>query len=143
MKFTLSWLRDYLETEVSIAEIAGTLTNIGLEVEHVADRAAELAPFTVAHVLEVRPHPNADRLRLCTVDTGSGTLEVVCGAPNVRKGMKAVLARVGAVIPASGEALKKSKIRGVESEGMLCSAAELRAGEEGGGVIDLPRGAGE
>ena len=114
MKFTLSWLRDHLDTKASIPEIANTLTSIGLEVERVVDRAAELAPFTVAYVLSVNPHPNADRLRLCKVDAGNGEmLEVVCGAPNVRSGMKAVLARVGAVIPASGEALKKSKIRGV------------------------------
>jgi len=138
VKFTLSWLRDYLETEFSPAEIADRLTDIGLEVEGVTDRAAELAPFTVAHVLEVRPHPNADRLRLCKVDTGAGTLEVVCGAPNARAGMKAVLARVGAVIPATGEALKKSKIRGVESQGMLCSAAELLTGEDQEGIIELP-----
>jgi phenylalanyl-tRNA synthetase beta chain len=141
VKFTLSWLRDYLETEASPSEIADTLTMVGLEVERVVDRAAELAPFTVAHVLEVKPHPNADRLRLCKVDTGSGTLEVVCGAPNARSGMKAVLARVGAVIPDSGEALKKSKIRGVESEGMLCSAAELLTGDDQDGIIDLPEDA--
>lgn len=138
MKFTLSWLCDYLETETSVAEIAEQLTMIGIEVEQVVDRAAELAPFTVAHVLEVKPHPNADRLRLCTVDTGSGTLEVVCGAPNAKAGMKAVLARIGAVIPASGQALKKSKIRGVESEGMLCSAAELMTGEDEEVIIELP-----
>lgn len=139
MKFTLSWLRDHLDTKASIPEIANTLTSIGLEVDRVVDRAAELAPFTVAYVLSVNPHPNADRLRLCKVDAGNGEmLEVVCGAPNVRSGMKAVLARVGAVIPASGEALKKSKIRGVESIGMLCSAAELLTGEDEDGIIDLP-----
>ena len=141
MKFTLSWLRDYLETEASVSEIADTLTNIGLEVEQVVDRAAELAPFIVVEVQEVRPHPNADRLRLCKVETGNGTLEVVCGAPNAKAGMKAVLARAGAVIPASGEALKKSKIRGVESEGMLCSAVELKTGEDEDGIIELPAAA--
>lgn len=141
MKFTLSWLRDYLETEAAVPEIADTLTMIGLEVEQVVDRAAELAPFTVAYVREVKPHPNADRLRLCKVDTGNGTLEVVCGAPNAKVGMKAVLARAGAVIPASGEALKKSKIRGVESEGMLCSTAELMTGVDEEGIIELPEDA--
>ncbi len=141
MKFTLSWLRDHLETKAPVSEIADTLTMIGLEVEKVTDRAAELAPFTVAQVLEVKPHPNADKLRLAVVDTGQGTLEVVCGAPNVRSGMKAVYAREGVVIPASGESLKKSKIRGVESAGMLCSAAELQTGEDEEGIIELPEDA--
>jgi phenylalanyl-tRNA synthetase beta chain len=112
---------------------------IGLEVESVEDKGKALAPYVIARVVEAKQHPNADRLRVCLVDSGDGNpVQVVCGAPNARKGMKAVLARVGAVIPASGEALKKSKIRGVESEGMLCSAAELLTGEEGEGIIDLP-----
>lgn len=138
MKFTLSWLRDHLETKASVAEIAEALTMIGLEVETVTDRAQELAPFTVAEVVEVKPHPNADKLRLAVVATGKGRMEVVCGAPNVRAGMKAVFAREGTVIPASGDVLKKTKIRGVESAGMLCSAAELLTGEDEAGIIELP-----
>ena len=141
MKFTLSWLRDYLDTKASVAEIAETLTMIGLEVESVTDRAEELAAFTVAEVVEVKPHPNADKLRLAVVETGNKRMEVVCGAPNVRAGLKAVFAREGTVIPASGEALKKAKIRGVESAGMLCSAAELLTGEDEEGIIELPEDA--
>jgi phenylalanyl-tRNA synthetase beta chain len=141
MKITLSWLKDHLETEATLSEIASTLTMLGLEVEEVIDRAEELAPFKVALVTAVEPHPNADRLRLCTVDTGEGRIRVVCGAANVHAGMKAVLARPGDVIPATGAALKKSAIRGVESEGMLCSAQELSIGEDEEGIIELPVGA--
>ena len=138
MKFTLSWLRDHLDTKASVAEIADALTMIGLEVEKITDRAEELAPFVVAEVVEVRPHPNADKLRLAVVETGNKRMEVVCGAPNVKAGMKGVFAREGLRIPASGEVLKKTKIRGVESAGMLCSAAELLTGEDSEGIIELP-----
>jgi phenylalanyl-tRNA synthetase beta chain len=138
MKFTLSWLKDHLETTASIDDIANKLTAIGLEVEGVEDPGAALGDFVVGHVTEAKQHPNADRLRLCMVDTGSETLQVVCGAPNARTGMKGVVARVGTTIPATGDRLKKGKIRGEESQGMLCSARELNLGEDHAGIIELP-----
>jgi phenylalanyl-tRNA synthetase beta chain len=122
MKFTLPWLKEHLATEASLAEIVDTLTMLGLEVEAVEARGADLSPFRVAVVTDVRPHPDAERLSVCRVDTGDRMLEVVCGARNVHPGMKAVFAPVGATIPGTGEVLKRATIRGVESNGMLCSA---------------------
>ncbi len=138
MKFTLSWLKTWLETDATLAEITGTLSAIGLEVESVQDRAAGLAPFVIAEVLAAVPHPNADRLRVCTVTAGGETLSVVCGAPNARAGMKAVFAPPGAIIPGSGITLKIGEIRGVKSEGMLVSLRELGLGEDHDGIIELP-----
>ena len=139
MKFTLAWLKDHLDTAASLDEIAATLTRIGLEVEGIEDRAAALAPFVVGEVLTAQRHPNADRLQVCTVSTGSGTpVEVVCGAPNARAGLKTVFAAPGSVIPASGEVLKAGKIRDVVSNGMLCSARELKLGEDHDGIMELP-----
>lgn len=138
MKFTLSWLKDHLETEAGVDEIAARLTSLGLEVENVDDPGKALTGFIVAHVIEAAKHPNADRLKLCKVDTGTETIQVVCGAPNAHTGMKAVLARPGVVIPASGETLKKGAIRGVESQGMLCSSRELKLGDDHDGIIVLP-----
>ncbi|MDE2577236.1 MAG: phenylalanine--tRNA ligase subunit beta [Hyphomicrobiales bacterium] len=139
MKFTLSWLKDHLETDASLAEICEALTRIGLEVEHVHDPAAALKNFTIAHVLEATQHPNADRLRVCMVDTGSGApVQVVCGAPNARAGMKSVFAPEGTYIPGKNITLGKGVIRGVESIGMLCSAAELELSEDHDGIIELP-----
>ena len=138
MKFTLSWLKNHLETTASLDEICDKLTAIGLEVEHVTDPGKALAPFIIAHVLTAEKHPDADRLKVTTVDTGKEKLQVVCGAPNCHAGMKAVLARPGDVMPDSGEALKKGVIRGVESQGMLCAADELALGDEHEGIIDLP-----
>lgn len=137
MKFTLSWLKDHLDTDASVSDIASTLTRIGLEVESVQDKAAELAPFTVAYVVSAEKHPNADKLRVCLVDTGTEKLQVVCGAPNARTGMKGVFARSGTVIPATGLELKKSSIRGVESNGMLCSEREMGLSQEHDGIIEL------
>lgn len=141
MKFTLSWLKDHLETDASLTQITDTLTAIGLELEGVEDRAAELAPFTVAHVVEARQHPNADRLRVCIVDTGSETVQVVCGAPNARTGMKGVFAPSGTTIPGTGLQLKPTKIRDVESNGMLCSEREMGLSDEHEGIIELPEDA--
>lgn len=141
MKFTLSWLRDHLDTDASIERIAGTLSAIGLEVESIADQAAALAPFRTARVIEAIPHPNADRLRVCRVDAGTGEeITVVCGAPNARTGMGAVFAPPGAVIPGSGITLRVGEIRGVASAGMLVSARELGLGEDHAGIIELPNG---
>ena len=138
MKFTLSWLREHLETDLPLEAIAERLSMIGLEVDAVDDPAAALADFVVGDVIEAGPHPNADRLRVCTVDIGGGErFEVVCGAPNARTGMKGVFARAGCVIPGTGTKLKKSKIRGVESSGMLCSERELGLSDEHEGIIDL------
>ena len=138
MKFTLPWLKEHLETDASLDAICERLTMLGLEVEGVTDPGAELAAFSVAYVREARQHPNADRLRLCTVETRHGVFEVVCGAPNARTGMKAIFAPEGSVIPASGEVLKKAAIRGVPSVGMLCSARELKLGDDHSGIIELP-----
>jgi phenylalanyl-tRNA synthetase beta chain len=139
MKFTLAWLKDHLDTTAPVREIVDTLTAIGLEVEGVVDRAADLAPFTVARVIEARPHPNADRLRVCTVDTGDGgnPVEVVCGAPNARTGMTAIYAPVGSTLPGTGLTLKAASIRGVASHGMLCSERELGLSDEHDGIVDL------
>ena len=138
MKFTLSWLKDHLDTDASADVIAKKLTSIGLEVESVTDSTAGLKDFIVGEVLTAEKHPNADKLRLCTVSTGAENLQIVCGAPNARAGIKVVLARPGTVIPATGEALKTGTIRGVESFGMMCSARELLLGEDHDGIIELP-----
>ncbi len=140
MKFTLSWLKQHLDTTASLEQICDTLTAIGLEVEHVTDPGKSLAPFIIAQVLTAEKHPQADRLKDSrTVDTGKEKMQVVCGAPNARAGMKAVLARPGDVMPDSGEALKKGVIRGVESQGMLCAADELKLiDNEVDGSIELP-----
>jgi phenylalanyl-tRNA synthetase beta chain len=137
MKLTLPWLKEHLATDASLDEIVARLTMLGLEVEDIETRGADLAPFTVAEVTAVRRHPNAERLSLCEVDTGSRRVEVVCGAPNVYAGMKAVFAAVGTVIPESGTALQQARIRGVDSCGMLCSARELLLGEDHAGIIEL------
>jgi phenylalanyl-tRNA synthetase beta chain len=139
MKFTLSWLKEHLDTSASLSEIVETLTRIGLEVEHVHDPAAQLKDFTIARVIEAKPHPNADRLRVCMVDTGSGApVQVVCGAPNARTGMKSVFSPPGTYIPSKKITLGKGVIRGVESLGMLCSSAELELSNDHEGIIDLP-----
>ncbi|MEQ9109982.1 MAG: phenylalanine--tRNA ligase subunit beta [Rhodospirillaceae bacterium] len=138
MKFTLSWLKDHLETDADLAAIADKLTAIGLEVEGIDDPTAGLATFVVAEIISAEKHPDADRLKLCKVSTGDEIFQVVCGAPNARTGLKGVLARAGDVIPASGDVLKPGKIRGVESQGMMCSARELKLGEDHDGIIELP-----
>ena len=141
MKFTLSWLKEHLDTECGLEEIAERLTALGLEVDGIEDKAAALAPFTVGHVVRCEQHPNADRLRVCHVDTGSGEVQVVCGAPNARAGMKGVFAPAGTFIPGTGMELKKGVIRGVESNGMLCSEREMGLSDEHDGIIDLPEDA--
>ena len=129
MKFTLSWLKDHLETTASLPEIAHKLVTLGLEVESIEDPAEKLKGFVVAHVVEAGRHPNADRLSLCYADTGAGErIQVVCGASNVRTGMKVAFAPIGVIIPATATVLKKGKIRDVESFGMFCSARELGLG---------------
>lgn len=138
MKFTLSWLKDHLETDASLDEIVAALTEVGLEVEGVEDPASTFAAFTVAHVIEAAKHPNADKLKLCRVETAKGEMQIVCGAPNAKTGMKAVFAPEGTYIPGSGITLKPAEIRGVASNGMLCSERELELSDEHDGIIELP-----
>ncbi len=139
MKFSFTWLKDHLETTASAADLAAAMNRIGLEVEGLEDPADRLAGFTVAEVLTAAPHPDADKLQVLTVSTGTGDpQQIVCGAPNARAGMKGVLGQPGAVVPANGMVLRKSAIRGVESSGMMCSVRELELGEEHDGIIELP-----
>ncbi len=137
MKFTLSWLFDHLDTQASRDDIVTALTVIGLEVEHVEDPAQNLDAFSVAEIISADPHPDADRLRVCVVKSAAGEHQVVCGAPNARAGLKGIFAPEGSTIPASGMVLKKAKIRGVESRGMMCSAAELGLSDDHEGIIEL------
>ena len=139
MKFTLAWLREHLETDAPLATIVDKLTMIGLEVEKVVDRGKLLGPFSIARVLSAKQHPNADRLRVCMVDTGTGdAVQVVCGAPNARAGMKGVFVPPGAFIPGKDMTLGIGKIRGVESRGMLVSEFELEISDNHEGIIELP-----
>jgi len=139
VKFTLGWLKDHLETDASLDEIVRALTECGLEVEGVTDPSAALAPFTVAAVLTANPHPQADKLQVLTVDTGRGTpVQVVCGAPNARAGMKGVFGGPGTYVPGSDLTLKVATIRGVTSNGMMCSMRELELSDEHDGIIELP-----
>src|SRR5215210_3809143 len=139
MKFILSWLKDWLDTDADPVTIADTLTNIGLEVEAIDNPAEALAPFKVARVLTAEKHPQADKLQVLTVDDGSGEpIQVVCGAPNARPGMLGVFGPPGAYIPGTDMTLKVAAIRGVESHGMLCSVRELELGDEHDGIIELP-----
>mgnify|MGYP003349030730 CR=1 FL=1 len=129
MKFSLSWLKTFLDTKADAATIARTLTALGLEIEGVEDASAALTQFRVARVLTADKHPQADKLQVLSVDTGDGNpLQVVCGAPNARAGLVGVLGLPGAVVPANGMELRKSAIRGVESNGMMCSTRELGLG---------------
>ncbi|HTO66674.1 MAG TPA: phenylalanine--tRNA ligase subunit beta [Bradyrhizobium sp.] len=140
MKFTLSWLKDHLDTDEPLEKLVDRLTMIGLEVEHIEDKAALLAPFTIARVISAEKHPNADKLRLCMVDPGNGAapVQVVCGAPNARTGMISVFSPPGTFIPGKNITLSVGTIRGVESRGMLCSEAELQLSESHDGIMELP-----
>src|SRR5277367_5962867 len=139
MKFTFGWLKEHLDTDRPLGEIADKLTMIGLEVERLEDKAKLLAPFIIAKVVEAKQHPNADRLRVCMVDTGDGKpIQVVCGAPNARTGMIGVFAPAGAFIPGKNITLGVGKIRDVESRGMLVSEAELQISDDHDGIIELP-----
>jgi phenylalanyl-tRNA synthetase beta chain len=141
MKTTLAWLKTYLDTGAPPAAIVERLIMLGHDVEAVENRAAGLEPFTVASVVSAERHPNADRLRVCVVDTGKEQVQVVCGAPNARAGMKGVFAPAGTIIPRTGAMLKESVIRGVASRGMLCSAYELGLGDDHDGIIEAPQDA--
>ena len=141
MKFSLSWLKEHLETEKSLEEILHWLTMVGLEVEGVEDRAALLKEFVVGHVLQAKPHPDADRLQVLEVENGTETLEVVCGAPNARAGMKGIFAANGSYIPGIDLTLKTTKIRGVTSNGMMLSEREIGLSDEHDGIIEVAKGA--
>jgi phenylalanyl-tRNA synthetase beta chain len=139
MKFTLSWLKEHLETNASIEDVANACNRIGLEVEGIDNPADKLRGFVVAKVLTAEPHPQADKLRVLMVDQGDGTpLQVVCGAPNARAGLIGVFGVEGAVVPANAMVLKRAAIRGVESNGMMCSSRELELGDDHDGIIELP-----
>ncbi len=139
MKFTLSWLKDHLETDATLDEICERLTAIGLEVEDVDDKAA-YKPFVIAKILTAEKHPEADRLKVLTVDAGDGAapVQIVCGAPNARAGLVGALARPGTYVPGIDVTLAVGKIRGVESHGMMCSEKELNMSDNHDGIIDLP-----
>ncbi|MCH1542848.1 MAG: phenylalanine--tRNA ligase subunit beta [Alphaproteobacteria bacterium] len=137
MKFTLSWLHTHLDTKAGLCEIVDKLTLIGLEVEELVDPSTVFANFEVAEIIATEPHPEADRLQICTVRSGGGDQKLVCGAPNARAGLVGILAQEGAVIPSNGMVLGKAKIRGVESRGMMCSGAELGLSDDHDGIIEL------
>lgn len=141
MKLTLSWLKQFIDTNASLEEICDKLTELGVEVEQVVDHSTALAPFTIAQIIEATPHPNADKLRVCKVDTGKEILNIVCGASNARTGIKVVLAPEGTIIPSNNLVIRRSKIRDVESCGMLCSAEELGLSGASEGIIELDENA--
>ncbi|MEO7026813.1 MAG: phenylalanine--tRNA ligase subunit beta [Caulobacteraceae bacterium] len=138
MKFTLSWLKEHLDTQVSLAEVVATMVRVGMEVEHVDDPAGRLRAFTVARIAEAVQHPNADRLRVCQVETVDGSKEIVCGAANARAGLFTIYAPIGTFIPGTGVTLEPRAVRGVVSNGMLCSATELELGADSDGILELP-----
>src|ERR1700759_5359501 len=137
MKFTLTWLKDHLETNATAAQVVEAMTMAGLEVEHVDDPAAKLKAFTVARIVEAVQHPNADRLRVCQVDTVDGRKEIVCGAPNARAGLTTIYAPIGAYVPGLGVTLVEKPVRGVVANGMLCSAGELEQTSDADGILEL------
>ncbi|MGC9419067.1 MAG: phenylalanine--tRNA ligase subunit beta, partial [Rhodovulum sp.] len=140
MKFTLSWLKDHLETEASLDDILYALTDLGLEVEGVENPAQKLEEFTIAKVVKVEKHPDADRLRVCQVATSQGEKQIICGAPNAREGITVVVAHPGTYIPGIDTIIQVGKIRGIESHGMMCSERELQLSDEHDGIIELPSG---
>jgi phenylalanyl-tRNA synthetase beta chain len=137
MKFSLSWLKEHLDTDADVDAVADMLNRIGLEVEGIENPADKLAAFRIAKVLTAAPHPQADKLQVLTVDAGGEPLQVVCGAPNARAGMLGVFGPAGATVPSNGMVLKVAAIRGVESNGMMCSIAELELGDDHDGIIEL------
>ncbi len=140
MKFTLSWLKDHLETTASVDEIADTLTDLGLEVEEIVNSAARLSEFTIGKVLKAEAHPDADRLRVCQVLTDEGETQIICGAPNAREGITVVIAKPGVYVPGIDTTIGVGKIRGIESYGMMCSEREMELSDEHDGIIELPSG---
>ncbi|MCV6585204.1 MAG: phenylalanine--tRNA ligase subunit beta [Marinibacterium sp.] len=140
MKFTLSWLKDHLETQASLDEILDALTDLGLEVEEVQNPADRLSDFTIGKVMQAEKHPDADRLRICQVATADGDTQIICGAPNAREGITVVIAKPGVYVPGIDITIGVGKIRGIESHGMMCSEREMELSEEHDGIIELPSG---
>ncbi|MEY8841086.1 YtpR family tRNA-binding protein, partial [Cribrihabitans sp. XS_ASV171] len=140
MKFTLSWLKDHLDTTASVAEIAEALTDLGLEVEEIANPADRLSDFTLGYVTHAEKHPDADKLRVCKVATDEGELQIICGAPNAREGITVVVAKPGVYVPGIDTTIGVGKIRGIESYGMMASERELELSDEHDGIIELPSG---
>ncbi|GLQ25213.1 phenylalanine--tRNA ligase subunit beta [Sulfitobacter pacificus] len=140
MKFTLSWLKDHLETTATVDEICETLTDLGLEVEGVEDRGARLRDFTIGYVKSAEKHPDADRLNVCQVETDEGVMQIICGAPNARAGITVVVAKPGVYVPGIDTTIGVGKIRGVDSFGMMASEREMELSEEHDGIIELPSG---
>ncbi len=140
MKFTLSWLKDHLDTDASVSEIAETLTDLGLEVEEIVNPAETLAGFTIGRVVKAEKHPDADRLRVCQVETDEGVKQIICGAPNAREGITVVVCKPGQYIPGIDTTIQVGRIRGVESHGMMASERELELSDEHDGIIELPSG---
>jgi phenylalanyl-tRNA synthetase beta chain len=138
MKFTLSWLKEHLDTDATVEQVVEAMTMAGLEVEHVENPGEKLAKFSVAKIVEAVQHPNADKLRVCQVDTRDGRLEIVCGAPNARAGLTTIYAPIGAYVPGSGVTLEARPVRGVVSNGMLCSGRELEVADDAEGIVELP-----
>ena len=137
MKFTLSWLRDYLKTNSSVDQIVEALTDLGLEVEEVIDPARNLSHFKIGEIISTEKHPSADKLKVCNVLTEKGKQKIICGAPNARSGIKVVVAQPGDYVPGINTKIKVGKIRGIESFGMMCSEKELEISEEHDGIIEL------
>ena len=140
MKFTLSWLKDHLDTTASVEEIAEALTDLGLEVEGIENPLATLANFTLGKVKHAEKHPDADRLTVCMVETDEGERQIVCGAPNAREGITVVICKPGQYIPGIDTTIQVGKIRGVESHGMMASEREMQLSDEHDGIIELPSG---
>ncbi|MFS4582379.1 phenylalanine--tRNA ligase subunit beta [Phaeobacter sp. C3_T13_0] len=140
MKFTLSWLKDHLDTEASVEDITETLTDLGLEVEGISNPADRLKDFTLGYVKHAEKHPDADKLRVCKVDTDEGEMQIICGAPNAREGITVVVCKPGMYIPGLDITIGVGKIRGVESYGMMASERELELSDEHDGIIELPSG---
>ena len=138
MKFTLSWLKHHLETDASVADIAYALTDLGLEVEGIENPIDKLADFTIGKVLTAEKHPDADKLKVCQVETADGPTQIICGAPNARAGITVVIASPGTYVPGIDTTIGVGKIRGIESYGMMCSEREMELSEEHDGIIELP-----
>ena len=140
MKFTLSWLKKHLDTSASLDEILSALTDLGLEVESVENPVEKLEKFTIGKVLSAEQHPNADKLRVCQVQTDEGELQIICGAPNAREGIWVVVAKPGVFVPGIETTIGVGKIRGVDSFGMMCSEREMQLSDEHDGIIELSSG---
>ena len=140
MKFTLSWLKNHLDTDEPVASICEALTDLGLEVENVVNPAEKLANFTLGYIKHAEKHPDADKLKVCKVDTDDGELQIICGAPNAREGITVVVAKPGVYVPGIDTTIGIGKIRGIESYGMMASEREMELSEEHDGIIELPSG---